>query len=140
MRFAALLIVAALPVTAGSLTAAAEPLELGDAELDAITAGTSGAPSEDAAAINATRTTSRGNVIHAEGSLEVIRIREQNVLVLRDNAQQNLGALINVNAAGAPVNVLLNLNVNINSTVGSMQQLNINGTPGNLAVNPGGGG
>ncbi|WP_373054108.1 hypothetical protein [Thioalkalivibrio sp.] len=140
MRRSALLIMAALSMAAGSSPAAAEPLELGDAELDAITAGTSGAAPEDAAAISATRTTSRGNVIHAEGSVEVIRAGAQNVLVLRDNAQQNLGALINVNAAGAPVNVLLNLNVNINSNVGSMHQLNINGTPGNLAVTPGGGG
>lgn len=120
--------------------AAAEPFELSEAELDHVTAGTRGESAERVAAIDATRTTARGNVIHAEGSLEVVHANAQNVLVLRDNAQQNLGALINVNAAGAPVNVLLNLNVNINSKVGSMQQLNIQGVPGRLAVNPGGGG
>jgi hypothetical protein len=118
----------------------AGPLELSDTELDAVTAGTAGADADDTAVVNATRRTARGNVIHAEGTVEVIRAGEQNVLMLRDNAQQNLGALVNVNAAGAPVNVLLNLNVNINSTVGSMQQLNINGTPGNVTVRPGGGG
>jgi len=48
-------------------------------------------------------------------------------LTLNGNAQQNLSSLINVNAVNSKVNVLLNLNVNINSTVGTIIQSNING-------------
>lgn len=45
-------------------------------------------------------------------------------LRLMDNAQSNLRALVNVNAVNSPVQVLLNLNININSTVGAINQLN----------------
>lgn len=48
-------------------------------------------------------------------------------LTLNGNAQQNLSSLININAVNSKVNVLLNLNVNINSTVGTIIQTNING-------------
>ncbi|GGG68493.1 hypothetical protein [Edaphobacter dinghuensis] len=48
-------------------------------------------------------------------------------LTLNGSAQQNLSSLININAVNSKVNVLLNLNVNINSTVGTIIQTNING-------------
>lgn len=48
-------------------------------------------------------------------------------LTLNGSAQQNLSSLININAVNSKVNVLLNLNVNINSTVGTIIQSNING-------------
>lgn len=50
-----------------------------------------------------------------------------NSLTLNGNAQQNLSSLININAVNSKINVLLNLNVNINSTVGSIKQANLNG-------------
>lgn len=50
-------------------------------------------------------------------------------LTLNGSAQQNLSSLININAVNSKVNVLLNLNVNINSTVGTIIQSNINGKP-----------
>jgi hypothetical protein len=46
---------------------------------------------------------------------------------LGGSAQQNLSSLININAANSTINVLLNLNVNINSTVGTILQSNLNG-------------
>jgi hypothetical protein len=46
-------------------------------------------------------------------------------LSLNGNAQQNLSSLINLNAVNSKVNVLLNLNVNINSTVGTLTQTNL---------------
>lgn len=49
-------------------------------------------------------------------------------LSLSDNAQQNLHSLVNINAVNSKINVLLNLNVNINSTVGTMTQANMNGS------------
>lgn len=48
-------------------------------------------------------------------------------LSLNGNAQQNLSSLININAVNSKINVLLNLNVNINSTVGTLTQANLNG-------------
>lgn len=48
-------------------------------------------------------------------------------LTLNGNAQQNLSSLININAVNSKINVLLNLNVNINSTVGTIIQSNLNG-------------
>ena len=48
-------------------------------------------------------------------------------LTLNGNAQQNLSSLININAVNSKINVLLNLNVNINSTVGTILQSNLNG-------------
>ena len=48
-------------------------------------------------------------------------------LMVKDNAQQNLKSLININAVNSQIQILLNLNVNINSQVGTVQQLNISG-------------
>lgn len=48
-------------------------------------------------------------------------------LSLTGNAQQNLSSLINIVAVNSKINVLLNLNVNINSTVGTILQSNLNG-------------
>ena len=50
-------------------------------------------------------------------------------LTLSGSAQQNLSSLININAVNSQINVLLNLNVNINSTVGTILQSNLNGKP-----------
>jgi hypothetical protein len=46
-------------------------------------------------------------------------------LTLNGNAQQNLNSLVNINAVNSKINVLLNLNVNINSTVGTLTQTNL---------------
>lgn len=45
---------------------------------------------------------------------------------LSGNAQQGMSSLINLNAVNSTINVLLNLNVNINSTVGTVLQSNLN--------------
>jgi|GEM_PF-2099001 len=47
-----------------------------------------------------------------------------NSVVVSDLSQQNLSALVNVNAAGSVVPILLNITININSTVGSVQNNN----------------
>jgi hypothetical protein len=46
-------------------------------------------------------------------------------LSLNGNAQQNLSSLVNINAVNSTISVLLNLNVNINSTVGNLTQTNL---------------
>ncbi len=123
-----------LMITA-AVHAQSHPQPMSDAELDGITAG-SAAPAEELATFEAMRTTRRGSDIHAFGSAELLSGQDYRLLSLADNAQQNLSALININAVNSPVNVLLNLNVNVNSNVGEMQQINIQGTPGGIQVTP----
>lgn len=45
-------------------------------------------------------------------------------LILNDNAQQNLQSFININAVNSQVQLLINLTVNVNSTVGTLLQNN----------------
>lgn len=45
-------------------------------------------------------------------------------LILQGEAQQNLRSLINIAAVNSKIDVLVNLNVNINSTVGTVGQAN----------------
>jgi hypothetical protein len=45
-------------------------------------------------------------------------------LLLQGDAQQNLRSLVNIAAVNSKINVLVNLNVNINSTVGAVGQAN----------------
>ena len=47
-----------------------------------------------------------------------------NIVVVDALAQQNLSAFVNVNAAGSIVPVLLNITININSTVGNISNAN----------------
>jgi hypothetical protein len=46
---------------------------------------------------------------------------------LSGNAQQYMSSLVSINAVNSTINVLLNLNININSTVGTILQSNLNG-------------
>ncbi|MBC8211170.1 MAG: hypothetical protein H8E21_08875 [Gammaproteobacteria bacterium] len=46
-------------------------------------------------------------------------------LMIQDGAQSHLNSMININAVNSPVEVLLNLNININSKIGSIEQNNI---------------
>lgn len=45
---------------------------------------------------------------------------------LTGSAQQNLSSLVNINAVNSTINVLLNLNISINSTIQSITQANLN--------------
>lgn len=47
-----------------------------------------------------------------------------NVVIVDDLAQQNLSSMVNVNAAGSVVPVLINITININSTVESISNQN----------------
>lgn len=48
-------------------------------------------------------------------------------LTLSGDAQQNLSSLVNINAVNSNINVLLNLTINVNSTIGTILQSNITG-------------
>lgn len=71
--------------------------------------------------------TKDGTPISGNGTLDVVKKTEiinNATLSLNDSAQENLQALVNVNAVNSAIQVLLNLNVNINSTVESLDQTN----------------
>lgn len=71
--------------------------------------------------------TKSGTPVSASGTLDVLQKTDtinQASLSLNDSAQQNLRALVSVNAVDSAVQVLVNMNVNIGSTVGIIEQAN----------------
>jgi hypothetical protein len=105
----------------------AEPLT--DEQLDAITAGADDSQLDEIV-VHATHLTASGTRIDADGTLAVQRAAsslDTASLLLQDSAQSDLRALVNVNAVQSVVNVLINLNINIDSQVGEVRQLNLSG-------------
>ncbi len=114
------------------LTGAAERVwgaqALNDAELDAITAGSLSVEASkdqfnfqlggDSGRLSITGS---GTVATADNT---VTAGPAGYIIMRDNAQSNLRAFVNVNAVNAKVQVLINLTININSTVGTIHQIN----------------
>jgi hypothetical protein len=124
----------ALLVQAGMAQTAArpKPQPLNDAAMDRVTAGgvTAGV-SNGVVKFQGSAQTKNGLVTGA-GTMAVLTgplstTTNQGTLSLSGGAQQNLTSLVNINAVNSTVNVLLNLNVNINSTVGTITQTNLTG-------------
>lgn len=92
----------------------AAPRQLSDAELDAVHGGNTTAldPTEDAHV---------GNSDGAEFSTD---IRLSQSIYVGAQAQQNLTSLVNILAVDSAIQVQLNLNVSVNSSVGSVTQGN----------------
>ena len=102
---------------------------LSDEELDRITAGTLSVNAANGIFDFSLGQDGGGNLsMTGNGTLTVgdatIPTNPSGYLVIRDNAQSYLHAFVNVNAVNSVVQLLLNLTVNINSTIGSIQQLN----------------
>lgn len=113
------------------VAAASEPLT--DEQLDAVIAGADDTVLEEIT-VHAARVTASGKRITADGTLGVQHVTntiEAADLLLRDSAQSNLRALINMNAVNSVVNVLVNLNINIDSQVGDLRQINLATPAGN---------
>ena len=111
--------------------------ELDDAELDQVTAGAASvSQDEDLLNLEFLTTLNNGTSVSANGTLQVreggTSITNRGNLVISDNAQGNLSAIVNVNAVNSPVQVLLNLNITVNSTIGGVEQINITGPNGLL--------
>jgi hypothetical protein len=105
---------------------------LSDNMLDRVTAaGVSATMSQGVITFQGQVPTANG-LVSSNGTLAVqtaplTGVTTLNSLTLSGNAQQNLSSLININAVNSEINVLLNLNISINSTVGSILQSNLNG-------------
>jgi hypothetical protein len=103
---------------------------LSDAALDQVTAGTVSAGLSDGVVRFQGQAPTANGLVSSSGSLALQSgplgsNNTMGTLSLNGNAQQNLSSLVNINAVNSQVNVLLNLNVNINSTVGTLTQANL---------------
>jgi hypothetical protein len=98
---------------------------LDDAVLDQVTAGTQSDPRE-LAEFEFRRTTASGRTVSGNGSLALAETSRNYTMVLGDGAQQNLSSLVNINAIDAQITVLLNLTINVDSSVGTLHQNNFN--------------
>ena len=119
----------ALLTSVGTAQSKAKPMS--DAVLDKVTAaGVTASVSEGVVRFQGQVPTANG-LVSTTGSLALqsgpLIGSTVGTLSLNGNAQQNLNSLININAVNSKINVLLNLNVNINSTVGTLTQTNMNG-------------
>lgn len=120
----------------GGTASADEKFELLDAELELVTAGTlitgDRVSGDKPLHFDFVKTTRSGKKVSGEGSLEILSAlmsTTTNSIYLGDGAQGNLSSLININAINSQISVLLNLNINIDSSVGSLSQLNIHAAP-----------
>lgn len=106
---------------------------LSDAALDQVTAGGITAGLSGCVVHFQGQIPTANGLVSSTGSLALqgtpIGTSTTGTLSLNGNAQQNLSSLVNINAVNSKINVLLNLNVNINSTVGTLTQSNLNGKP-----------
>lgn len=106
---------------------------LSDAALDEVTAGNITAGISKGVVHFAGQAQTANGLVSSTGSLGIqggpIGGVTNGTLSLNGNAQQNLSSLVNINAVNSKINVLLNLNININSTVGTLTQSNLNGKP-----------
>jgi|UPI000479D01A hypothetical protein len=106
---------------------------LSDDALDKVTAGTVSAGISDGVVRFQGQTPTANGLVSSTGSLAIqsgpIGGITMGTLSLNGNAEQNLSSLVNINAVNSKINVLLNLNVNINSTVSTLTQSNLNGKP-----------
>jgi hypothetical protein len=113
------------------IQAKAKPLS--DAALDQVTAGNISAGMSDGVVRFQGQAPTANGLVSSSGSLALqsgpLGGNTMGTLSLNGNAQQNLSSLVNINAVNSQVNVLLNLNVNINSTVGTLTQSNLKGRP-----------
>jgi hypothetical protein len=128
MRAMILVCIAAILLLSAAKPAIAQGRKLSDADLDKVSAG--GKPSEnpggavqfsfEGRAGSSHTVQGTGSISVKEGALPLISSN----LLLQDDAQQNLRSLVNIVAVNSKVQVLVNLNININSTVGAVHQAN----------------
>jgi len=121
----------ATPTRARAVPAPAKAKPLNDDALDKVTAGSVSAGFSNGVVKFQGSTPTPNGLVSSTGSLAVqsapLNSNTIGTLSLSGNAQQNLNSLVNITAVNSKVNVLLNLNVNIISNVGTLTQSNLNG-------------
>ena len=119
---------AAVPIST-SATLQCGKRVLSDEEMDEVSAGAATAQM-NGNVLSFAGQTANGNV-SGSGTVEVKNAAEQNatsgVLVLQDAAQSGSKSFIGINAVNSQIQVLVNLNININSSVGTLHQANLTG-------------
>lgn len=110
--------------------ATADGRELSDAELDEVVAGTVPAGvQEELLKFSYVGAAGSRHLAELDGTLSVsgqpLPGTPAGLLIIDNGAQNNLRALVNLNAVNSEVTVLLNLNISINSVVGEVRQINI---------------
>ena len=124
----------AMLIPAGMAQGKKKPKHLSDAALSKVTAagpGVTATASNGVVSFQGSDMTTNG-LVTANGTLAVLpapapTTLNMGSLSLSGNAQQNLSSVININAVNSTISVLLNLNVNLNSTVGTVMQSNLAG-------------
>ncbi|WP_263367570.1 hypothetical protein [Edaphobacter bradus] len=129
MRRTLVIAAMALLTTMGMAQTKTKPKPLSDAALDRVTAaGVTAGLSNGAIQFQGEVPTKNGLVTGA-GTLAILNGPVNGIttgtLSLNGNSQQNLTSLVNINAVNSTISVLLNLNVNINSSVGTLTQTNL---------------
>ncbi len=108
--------------------ASAQKRKLTDGELDKVTAG--GVTTESAGDVLKFQFQGQAGSSHTVDGGGSIAVKIDGLplnsatLILQDSAQQNLRSLINIIAVNSKIQVLVNLNINIHSTVGAVDQRN----------------
>lgn len=120
-----LIAAAAIAVTFAAAAHSAEPLS--DEQLDVVTAGAADSIEDELLSFSAQHQAANGRTVKVDGTIDLERLRSIDTasLLLQDSAQSNLRSLININAVQSQVNVLVNLNIMIDSHVGELRQLNL---------------
>lgn len=127
---------AGLMVLTLAARAEAQKRALSDAELDRVTAGEASVePLEDSVRFHFQTTTGSNRTVTGEGSVAIKPIElplptAVGTLILQDSAQGNLRSLVNINAVNSNIQVFINLNINIDSVVGQLRQMNLSGIVG----------
>ena len=107
---------------------------LNDAAMDQITAGSVTAGLSNGVVKFAGSVPTPNGLVTGAGTMAILTgpLTGTNIgsLTLNGDAQQNLSSLVNINAVNSNVNVLLNLTVNMNSTIGTLTQSNLSGLSG----------
>ena len=128
-----LICIGAIALLGAASPAAGQAHKLTDTELDKVTAGSAANNSSVPTTFSFEGQAGSSHTVKGTG---MIAVKEDKLplptpaptltsnLLLRDNAQQNLRSLVNIVALNSKVQVLINLNVSINSTVGAVHQAN----------------
>ena len=127
-----LVILGLLLATQAGVSQGKKSKPLSDVMLDRVTAAGVSATATDGVVTFQGQVPTKNGLVTSTGTLAIqtaplSSTTTTGTINLSGSAQQNLSSLINIIAVNSEINVLLNLNININSTVGAILQSNLNG-------------